>query len=55
MKTNRCLDPNMFPASQEAVSMDNFGCNQVTMCPPIMECPQVNCCHRNIYYEVPHE
>lgn len=24
------------------------------MCQPIMECPQVRCCHRVINYEVPH-
>lgn len=27
---------------------------QSMMCPPIMECPQVRCCHRVINYEVPH-
>lgn len=28
-------------------------CN-VTMCPPVMECPQERVCHRTIEYEVPH-
>ena len=23
-------------------------------CPPIYECPQVRCCHREIFHEVPH-
>lgn len=34
----------------------NMGCcpGQVMMCPPVMECPQVRCCHRVINYEVPH-
>lgn len=27
---------------------------QTMICPPIYECPQVNCCHRVINYEVPH-
>ena len=23
-------------------------------CPPVYECPQVRCCHREIFHEVPH-
>lgn len=37
--------------------MMGMGCPcqpQTMMCPPIMECPQVKCCHRVINYEVPH-
>ncbi len=37
--------------------MMGMGCcpsNQTMMCPPVMECPQVRCCHRVINYEVPH-
>ncbi len=30
------------------------GMPQNMMCPPVMECPQVRCCHRVINYEVPH-
>ncbi len=30
------------------------GCPGVMMCQPIYECPQVQCCHRVINYEVPH-
>ena len=56
--------------STEAMKMDmNMGMNadmtgimgcgcpcmpQTMMCQPIMECPQVRCCHRVINYEVPH-
>lgn len=32
----------------------NSCCSMPQMCPPIMECPQVRCCHRVINYEVPH-
>lgn len=37
--------------------MMGMGCScppQSMMCPPVMECPQVRCCHRVINYEVPH-
>ena len=68
MKMNRCMDTNMYQEAQETpnctMNMDNMnmaprmgmGCcpSQVMMCPPIMECPQVQCCHRVINYEVPH-
>ena len=66
MKSNRCMDPNIFLESQEPMDYSMMGgmdtsvmkmncCNDgVMMCPPIMECPQVKCCHRVINYEVPH-
>ncbi len=70
MKMNRCMDTNMYKEAQEtpncAMNMDamNMDMNprmgmccpqsQVMMCQPIMECPQVQCCHRVINYEVPH-
>jgi len=40
----------------EMAPMGGMGCcpGQVMMCPPIMESPQVRCCHRVINYEVPH-
>ena len=25
------------------------------VCPPIYECPQIRCCHREIYHEVPQD
>ena len=37
--------------------MMGMGCScspQSMMCPPVMECPQVRCCHKVINYEVPH-
>ena len=67
MNFNRCMDKNMFPEAtnaQETTSSMNMnidmngGINccppRNMMCQPIMECPQVNCCHRVINYEVPH-
>lgn len=67
MKNNRCTDTNMFPEATDMkmntnmdmgmyTSISQTGCchNQIMMCPPVMECPQVRCCHRVINYEVPH-
>lgn len=68
MKFNRCMDTSMFQEAQvnpttenymnmgEMAPMGGMGCcqPQAMMCPPIMECPQVRCCHRVINYEVPH-
>lgn len=69
MKNNRCTDTSVFPEATEmnmnmdmnmnmgmcCPSMPQMGCpGQTMMCPPIMECPQVRCCHRTINYEVPH-
>lgn len=65
MKNNRCTDTSVFPEATEMnfnMNMDmGMGCcmppmgcpGQTMMCPPIMECPQVRCCHRTINYEVP--
>lgn len=61
---NRCPDTSVFPEAKD-VNMDvnmgmdccmpPMGCcpSQTMMCPPVMECPQVRCCHRIINYEVP--
>lgn len=65
MKYNRCMDTSMYAEAQEMpnvgmtemnyMGMEMGCCNPgVMMCPPIMECPQVRCCHRVINYEVPH-
>lgn len=66
---NRCPDTSVFPEAKEGnLNMDMsmgmgmdccmppMGCcpSQTMMCPPVMECPQVRCCHRVINYEVPH-
>lgn len=67
MNTNRCTDTSVFPEAMESGNMNmnmNMGMSpmmgmnccpgQEMMCPPVMECPQVRCCHRVINYEVPH-
>ena len=70
MKYGRCMDANMFKEageySESNINMNmNMECpmnpmmnmccpSNVIMCPPIMECPQVKCCHRVVNYEVPH-
>lgn len=68
MKFNRCMDTNMYKEAIDPNEYNkgmyemgpmmgmHMGCCQpeVMMCPPIMECPQVRCCHRVINYEVPH-
>ena len=48
--------PNMMGCNcPNPQNMMGCGCTpQNMMCPPIMECPQVRCCHRVINYEVPH-
>ncbi len=67
MKYSRCMDANNFPEAQDTsygcgcnMNMPmapmmgmNCSCQQPIMCQPIMECPQVRCCHRVINYEVP--
>ena len=68
MKFNRCMDTNNMykEAPENCCNMNNdmmmnqmpmMGMNccpsNVVMCPPIMECPQVRCCHRVVNYEVP--
>ena len=70
MKNSRCMDTNMYKEAVETPDYNNMnmsnmagigsmmgmGCcpGQTIMCPPIMECPQVRCCHRVVNYEVPH-
>ncbi len=66
MKYNRCMDANMYKEAGEYSNDMNMCCcanpmmmgmgncpGNVVMCPPIMECPQVRCCHRVVNYEVP--
>ena len=49
MNTNMCMN-NMNPSMMGSCSCPP----QNMMCNPVMECPQVRCCHRVINYEVPH-
>lgn len=62
MKPNRCPENQAFDnAAMPAMEpMNNMDCcsrpacpGGVMMCQPVYECPQVNCCHRVINYEVP--
>ncbi len=51
---NMSMDMNM---NTNMPNMMGCGCgcpSAPQMCPPVMECPQVRCCHRVINYEVPH-
>lgn len=52
------MDMNMnMGMNADMTGMMGCGCPcmpQTMMCQPIMECPQVRCCHRVINYEVPH-
>lgn len=60
---NRCMDKTDMSMKKGEVSMEmpmtmNACCeNQYpgVVCPPIYECPQVRCCHREICHEVPQE
>lgn len=37
---------------EENVKTDDMSCN--VMCPPVYECPQERCIHKQIIHEVPH-
>jgi hypothetical protein len=56
MNFNNSMETNYYPeATDGKVNMMGSCCNKdVIMCCPIMECPNVRCCHRVINYEVPH-
>lgn len=47
--------PAQMPAMDMGMNM-NMGCcpQQGMVCPPVYECPQERCCHREIVHEVPH-
>lgn len=58
---NRCMDKtdmNMKNDMGGYMPMEMNPCcdNQYpgVVCPPVYECPQVRCCHREICHEVPH-
>lgn len=67
MNYERCMDKTYPEATDMSMNMKEVkpnmemsGCcpypmhQAPMMCGPIMECPQVRCCHRVINYEVPH-
>lgn len=50
-------NPNMMNQNSQMMMPGAMCCdNQFpgVVCPPVYECPQVRCCHREIYHEVPH-
>lgn len=59
---HRCMDKtaqmNYQPMNEEKMDMPMNPCcdNQFpgVVCPPVYECPQIRCCHREIFHEVPH-
>lgn len=60
-KTRECGCANEEFAARPAMEMNmDFGmgmCPEAmpgVVCPPIYECPQERCCHRQIVHEVPH-
>lgn len=60
LNNNRCMDntdmKKMDMNMDMAMGMNPCCDNQFpgVTCPPVYECPQVRCCHREICHEVPH-
>lgn len=63
MFIDRCCDmkddQNMMKQNYDIPAYDmpnsNMCCPMPMMCPPIYECPQERCCHREIIHEVPQD
>ena len=51
-RNNRCYDMDNKFDGMKTKDM-NMSCPD-TSCPPITECPQERCCHREFVHEVPH-
>ncbi len=53
-RNNRCYDMNSKLEDSKMSDMSMTCPEMAPSCPPVTECPQERCCHREFVHEVPH-